>query len=234
MKSRSREIGYLNCRIALKFDRCLSSTDAEVPVKFQSNRGILNQTLTFETSRDLAIKRLTQVLSSQSEALFHMTWCFSQRPRLPLYKAERTCMGPDVYLLSDHSCSTHCHCKDSWNSNATENPHIASLLQSVFYHGKWFPIDYQMTDYPFLKVPNRWHGWGERRYDVYQKWLISNFVLQSWHITSSYGLTYWVPDKMADISQTTLSNVSSWRKIYEFWLIFHWRVKLAIFHHWFR
>ena len=53
-------------------------------------------------------------------------------------------------------------------------------------------------------------------------------------------LTHWGRDKMADISQTTFSNVFCWMKIYEFRLIFHWtlflRVKLTIhvFQYWFR
>ena len=45
VKSRSSEIGGLNCRIALKFDRHFGSCTAEVPVKFQSNRTILNTNL---------------------------------------------------------------------------------------------------------------------------------------------------------------------------------------------
>ena len=43
--SRSREIGSLNYRIALKFDRHFGSTAADVPVKFQSDRSILNTNL---------------------------------------------------------------------------------------------------------------------------------------------------------------------------------------------
>ena len=42
MKSRSREIGGLNYRIALQFDRHIDSSAAEVPVKFQGDRTILN------------------------------------------------------------------------------------------------------------------------------------------------------------------------------------------------
>ena len=42
VKSRSHEIGTLNSYIALKFDRHIGSTAAEVPVKFQSDRTILN------------------------------------------------------------------------------------------------------------------------------------------------------------------------------------------------
>ena len=45
MKSRSHEIGNLNYHIALKFDRHISSTATEVPVKFQSDCAILNTIL---------------------------------------------------------------------------------------------------------------------------------------------------------------------------------------------
>ena len=54
VKSRSHEIGTLNCRIALKFDRHIGSTAAEVPVKFQSDRIILNT--------NLAASRLNEIL----------------------------------------------------------------------------------------------------------------------------------------------------------------------------
>ena len=39
------QIGTLNCCVALKFDRHIGSTAAEVPVKFQSDRTILNTNL---------------------------------------------------------------------------------------------------------------------------------------------------------------------------------------------
>ena len=42
MKSRSREIGELNHSIALKFYRHSSSSAADVPVKYQSDRTTLN------------------------------------------------------------------------------------------------------------------------------------------------------------------------------------------------
>ena len=54
MKSRSHEIGTLNCRIALKFDRHIGSNVAAVPVKFQSDRTILNT--------NLAASRLYEIL----------------------------------------------------------------------------------------------------------------------------------------------------------------------------
>ena len=50
-------------------------------------------------------------------------------------------------------------------------------------------------------------------------------------------LTHWGQDKLAAISQTTISNVFSGIKMYEFRLIFYCvflRVKLIICHHWFR
>ena len=51
-------------------------------------------------------------------------------------------------------------------------------------------------------------------------------------------LTYWSRDKMATVSQTTLSNAFSWMKMLEFQSRFHWSlflgVQLTIFQHWFR
>ena len=51
-------------------------------------------------------------------------------------------------------------------------------------------------------------------------------------------LTHWGRDKMAAVSQTTLSNAFSGMKMLEFWLRFHWslflRVQSTIIQHWFR
>ena len=51
-------------------------------------------------------------------------------------------------------------------------------------------------------------------------------------------LTHWGRNKMADIYQTTFSNVFSWMKMYKFRVRFHWssspRIQLTIFRHWFR
>ena len=54
VKTGSREIGFLNYRIALKFDRLIGSTAAGVPVKFQSDRAIL--------VTNLAASRLYEIL----------------------------------------------------------------------------------------------------------------------------------------------------------------------------
>ena len=54
----------------------------------------------------------------------------------------------------------------------------------------------------------------------------------------SVWLTHWGRDKMASISQTTLSNAFSWMKMLEFRFKFHsslfLRVQFTIFQHWFR
>ena len=56
--------------------------------------------------------------------------------------------------------------------------------------------------------------------------------------SNSVESTHWGRDKMAAVSQTTLSNAFSWMKMLEFRLRFHWnlflRVQLTIFQHWFR
>ena len=52
--SRSREIGSLNYRIALNFDRHFGSTTADVPIKFRSDHAILNT--------NLAASRLCEIL----------------------------------------------------------------------------------------------------------------------------------------------------------------------------
>ena len=68
----------------------------------------------------------------------------------------------------------------------------------------------------------------------------SHSLNQYWLIISEvqWQLTHWGRDKMAAFSQTTLSNASSWLKMLEFQLRFHWslflRVQLTIIQHWFR
>ena len=58
------------------------------------------------------------------------------------------------------------------------------------------------------------------------------------HACICVTLTHWGRDNMAAISQTTLSNAFSWKKMLEFRLKFHWslfiRVQWTIFQHWFR
>ena len=51
-------------------------------------------------------------------------------------------------------------------------------------------------------------------------------------------LTHWGWEKMATISQTTVSNAFSWMKMYELWIKIYWslflRSQLTTFQHWFR
>ena len=54
MESGSLENGSFNYRIALKFDRRVGSSAADVPVKFQNDRPILNT--------NLAASRLHEIL----------------------------------------------------------------------------------------------------------------------------------------------------------------------------
>ena len=69
-------------------------------------------------------------------------------------------------------------------------------------------------------------------------WLPENTVWSHYNMVSFSILTHWGRDKMAAVSQTTLSNAFSWTKMLEFRLRFHWslflRVQLTIIQHWFR
>ena len=64
-----------------------------------------------------------------------------------------------------------------------------------------------------------------------------NLMHHTWR-TMSLLVTHWSRDKMATISQTTLSNAFSWISLLEFRLKLHWsvspRVKSTISQHWFR
>ena len=70
-------------------------------------------------------------------------------------------------------------------------------------------------------------------------WNDDNAVHWRIYASSSFTeLTHWGRDKMAAVSQTTLSSSFSWMKMLEFRLRFHWtlflRVQLPIIQHWFR
>ena len=77
---------------------------------------------------------------------------------------------------------------------------------------------------------------------TYCEWkhVLHIWILQSTTYPAETGidLTHWGRDKMAAISQTTLSNAFSWLKMLEFRFKFQWslfiRIKLTIFQHWFR
>ena len=68
--------------------------------------------------------------------------------------------------------------------------------------------------------------------------MLSNVKLLLFTIDIICFLTHWGRHKMDAISQTTFSTAFSWKKMFEFQLIFHWslflRVQLTIFQHCFR
>ena len=72
VKSRSHEIGTINCRIALKFDRHIGSTAAEVPVKLQSNRTILNTNLAASRLYEILLK---DAFSDIETGPWKRPWC---------------------------------------------------------------------------------------------------------------------------------------------------------------
>ena len=69
--------------------------------------------------------------------------------------------------------------------------------------------------------------------NVYIRWCVL-----LWLVQVDVSLTHLGRDKMAAVSQTTLSNAFSWMNMLEFRLRFQWslflRVQLTIFQHWFR
>ena len=57
VKSRSREIGCYNDRIALKFDRHLNSVAAELPVKFQGDWKSIIPNLAASKLREILVNK---------------------------------------------------------------------------------------------------------------------------------------------------------------------------------
>ena len=55
--------------------------------------------------------------------------------------------------------------------------------------------------------------------------------LDSAEQSAQVRLTHWGWDKMVAILQTKFSNAFSWRKMYEFWLKFHWSLFLRVQKH---
>ena len=82
---------------------------------------------------------------------------------------------------------------------------------------------------------------GNYKFDVKEielNWLAVKNMVAGKQEMGPQTLTHWGRDKMAAISQMTLSNGFSWMKMLEFRSRFHWslfpRVKLKIFQFWFR
>ena len=128
------------------------------------------------------------------------------------------------------------------------------LCWLTLYMGIWFDWFYRTQSlcimYPLLKHVKdlnmmflrivRSEAWGGYEGKSVHLAIHNSYIdapSDPWYVTTSC-LTHWGRDKMAAISQTTLSNAFSWIKILEFRLKFHWnlllRVQLTIFQHWFR
>ena len=69
MKSRSREIGSLNYRLALEFDGRIGSSAADVPVKFQSDRTILSTNLVASRLHVILRQDLSDIETGVQEAI---------------------------------------------------------------------------------------------------------------------------------------------------------------------
>ena len=127
VKTRSHEIGTLNCRLALKFDRHIGSTAAEVPVKFQSDRTILNT--------NLAASRLYEILRKDVFSDFETgpsfsSWCLA-RPQVQLaYKRidlMRLLYDLSLILCVILSCLNH----TTFNSERTNLDKVFQLSTSL-------------------------------------------------------------------------------------------------------
>ena len=77
-------------------------------------------------------------------------------------------------------------------------------------------------DTMYWLIKNGWFGMNNVNLELYNRWIVM-------------VLTHWGLDKMAAISQTTVSNSFPWMKIYEFWIKFHrslfLRVQQTLFQH---
>ena len=132
------------------------------------------------------------------------------------------------------------HSYSAWINNYTH-----SFLWGVINH----PCPNFRADLVKLPLMLR-HGWVITSPSFIWMYPCSNILKCHLCLESSYihpqdgkshvpwELTHWGRDKMAAISQTTLSIPFSWMKMLEFRLNFHWRlfrrVQLTIFQHWFR
>ena len=116
-KVSSHEIGTLNCRIALKFD----STAAEVPVKFQSDRTILNTNLVasrlYETLRKYVFSDIeTGPCSHQLERIVT-----TQHDRSVLITIITFLISPFKYYIFAHIRRICCLKRSTFRVYASEN-----------------------------------------------------------------------------------------------------------------
>ena len=114
VKSRSREIECYNERVALKFDRLLGSTAAEVPVKFQSDWKCLTQ--------NLVASRLHDILWEDVLPLSKIEVMSPTKPdnKAAIMKARKVENPQDSY----HAVGSHCHSIPTECDSLTTPHHI--------------------------------------------------------------------------------------------------------------
>ena len=115
-----------------------------------------------------------------------------------------------------------------------EMPYISSVTE--YYRSSAAKMEHKTTfDLTWAIHPISCHYWWPMEF-VFSTLNTGNAT--RFHKISKAILTHWGRDKMAVVSQTTLSNAFSWMKMLEFRWRFHWslflRVQLTIFQHWFR
>ena len=120
--------------------------------------------------------------------------------------------------------SWHWHGTENWNPSSLK---IRSINHIHGYSCHRFAMGQAISSYGIdLVWPNIMVSASE----------VSNWMCHE--LSLDRCLTYWGRDKMADISQTTFSNVFSSMKMFEFRLKFHWSlflsVQLKVVQHWFR
>ena len=162
------------------------------------------------------------------------------------------CVSQIITIVSDNGLSPDRRQAIIWNNDGILSfgpveRHFSEILIEIYAFsfkkmnlkmssGKWRPscpgLNVLIYEPQLCSVSYAAHHMGNT---VSRKNVWENISKKSWRFPN---LTHWGRDKMAAVSQTTISNAFSWMKIYTFRLRFHWslfeRVQLTIFRHWFR
>ena len=132
-------------------------------------------------------------------------------------------IGSDGQIMACHKVGTN-YLNQYWNivKWTLRNKLQWNFNQILTFSFKKIHFKVQSAKWPqFINV-------GVSKYYREPVWLYSH--QWSWCMLwwSSHMLTHWGRDKMAAISQTTLSIAFSWMKILEFQLHFHWSLFLRV------
>ena len=85
----------------------------------------------------------------------------------------------------------------------------------------WAILDFSLGLQSIQQVAMTWNIYDSEKWPaVYRTRNI--FSCTPLAISCSFSSTHWGWDKMDTIYQTTFSNRFSWKRMYEFWLKFHW------------